>query len=189
MLAMNTTYTSILQQANLLIQRNGFHGFSYADLSKILGITKASIHHHFPAKADLGMAYCQQKCEDLKQFQFQLTAKESAVEQLKAYFTIFTDCAKQGQMCGIYTMQSDLQLMSEPLQKQVIKLADLELEILSDILQTGVAEQTFTFKVTAEQQAVIICCAIKGALMLNRSQHHQGLFQQTCEALLETLSL
>jgi len=28
--------------------------FSYADLAKSVGVSKASIHHHFPAKEDLG---------------------------------------------------------------------------------------------------------------------------------------
>ncbi|HIE19064.1 TPA: TetR/AcrR family transcriptional regulator, partial [Candidatus Bathyarchaeota archaeon] len=34
----------------------GYGGFSYSDLSKALGITKASIHHHFPSKEELGLA-------------------------------------------------------------------------------------------------------------------------------------
>lgn len=186
---MNTTYTNILQHANTLIQQNGFNGFSYADLSKALGITKASIHHHFSAKSDLGIAYCLQKCEQLVQLESQLKTLNLAKDRLQGYFAVFSECATQGQMCGIYAMQSDLQLMNEPLQKQVLKMADLELQILSDILQAGRDNGEFQFKVSSYQQAVIICCAIKGALMLNRSRHHQGLFKQTCEALLETLSL
>lgn len=183
---MNTTYTTILQHANELIQLKGFNGFSYADLSKTLGITKASIHHHFPAKADLGLAYCQQKCDALAQLDSQLKTKQHAVDQLKGYFAIFESCAEQQQMCGIYAMQTDLQLMSEPLQKQVNKLAGLELQILSRILEQGKQNGEFSFKATPYQQAVIICCAIKGALMLNRGQH-QGLFEQTCEASISML--
>lgn len=38
------------------IRSRGFGGFSYADLAAEAGIRKASIHHHFPAKADLGLA-------------------------------------------------------------------------------------------------------------------------------------
>ncbi|MCG8611460.1 MAG: TetR/AcrR family transcriptional regulator, partial [Pseudomonadales bacterium] len=37
-----------------LLQTRGFESFSYQDLARELGITKASIHHHFPKKADLG---------------------------------------------------------------------------------------------------------------------------------------
>ena len=38
------------------MRQNGYGGFSYAHLAKLAGIRKASIHHHFPAKADLGLA-------------------------------------------------------------------------------------------------------------------------------------
>lgn len=185
---MNTTYTNILQHADALIQSNGFHGFSYADLAKELDIRKASIHHHFATKADLGIAFCQLKCEQLKQLESHLKTLPSAKARLQGYFAVFQSCANDGQMCGIYAMQTDLRLMAEPLQKQVLKMADLELNILSDILQVGLDNGEFNFKPTAYQQAVIICCAIKGALMLNRSEHHAGLFNQTCDAWIEMLA-
>lgn len=56
-----STYDRLLECADTCIQENGFEGFSYADLAKTLGIRKASIHHHFPTKNDLGLAYCEKK--------------------------------------------------------------------------------------------------------------------------------
>lgn len=58
-----STYENILRITDTLIQQRGFLGFSYADLEKEIGIRKASIHHHFPRKTDLGIAYCQYKTE------------------------------------------------------------------------------------------------------------------------------
>ncbi|HCN1086308.1 TPA: TetR/AcrR family transcriptional regulator, partial [Escherichia coli] len=52
-----STYENILRITDTLIQQRGFLGFSYADLEKEIGIRKASIHHHFPRKTDLGIAY------------------------------------------------------------------------------------------------------------------------------------
>ncbi|EJP4955223.1 TetR/AcrR family transcriptional regulator, partial [Escherichia coli] len=45
-----STYDKILRQTDTLIQQSGFLGFSYADLAEVIGIRKASIHHHFPGK-------------------------------------------------------------------------------------------------------------------------------------------
>src|SRR6202000_1014127 len=39
--------------ARSLIALRGYNGFSYADIADAVGITKASIHHHFPSKAEL----------------------------------------------------------------------------------------------------------------------------------------
>lgn len=46
----------ILDTAEPLIRARGFDAFSYGDLEAVIGIRKASIHHHFPSKADLGLA-------------------------------------------------------------------------------------------------------------------------------------
>ena len=47
------TFDAILTCARALIATGGYNGFSYADIADVVGIRKASIHHHFPAKADL----------------------------------------------------------------------------------------------------------------------------------------
>jgi len=64
-----STYDSLLDLADTLIQENGFQGFSYADLAAGLGIRKASIHYHFPTKTELGIAYCERKENRLRQME------------------------------------------------------------------------------------------------------------------------
>src|SRR5258708_40084548 len=49
----NDTATRIRESAHDLIAARGYNGFSYADIAEVVGIRKASIHHHFPAKVDL----------------------------------------------------------------------------------------------------------------------------------------
>ena len=44
----------ILDVAERLVQTRGFNGFSYADIAEALDVTKASLHYHFPSKADSG---------------------------------------------------------------------------------------------------------------------------------------
>lgn len=48
--------TELLNCAENVARRSGYDGFSYADLAKEVGIAKASIHYHFPSKADLAVA-------------------------------------------------------------------------------------------------------------------------------------
>ncbi len=44
------TSQRILDTAERLVQTRGFNGFSYADIATTLGVTKASLHYHFPAQ-------------------------------------------------------------------------------------------------------------------------------------------
>lgn len=50
------TAAIILDAAQELAQTRGYNAFSYRDLAERVGIRTASIHYHFPTKADLGVA-------------------------------------------------------------------------------------------------------------------------------------
>src|SRR5580692_7952663 len=51
-----STRERVLDIAQRLIQSRGYNSFSFNDLATELGIRTASIHYHFPTKADLGVA-------------------------------------------------------------------------------------------------------------------------------------
>ena len=55
-MSMADTAERILDTAQALAQVRGYNGFSYADISAELAITKPSIHYHFPSKARLAEA-------------------------------------------------------------------------------------------------------------------------------------
>ena len=50
------TATRILDVAEELVQTRGLNAMSYGHVSARVGITNASLHYHFPAKADLTTA-------------------------------------------------------------------------------------------------------------------------------------
>src|ERR1700761_4140247 len=52
---MDATRDAILRAAEARIRRGGFHGCSFRDLAADVGIKSASVHYHFPTKADLGV--------------------------------------------------------------------------------------------------------------------------------------
>ncbi|HFM2047401.1 TPA: TetR/AcrR family transcriptional regulator, partial [Escherichia coli] len=93
-----STYENILRITDTLIQQRGFLGFSYADLEKEIGIRKASIHHHFPRKTDLGIAYCQYKTEVFDRLNITLHNVSSGVQRLRTYLDAFAGCAERGEM-------------------------------------------------------------------------------------------
>ena len=182
---MNTTYEKILNLTDQLIGQSGFQGFSYADLAKQLGITKASIHHHFATKADLGIAYCQQKLSAFHTLSLAINAQPAGEKQLQAYFDGFNGCASDRLMCGVFAMQTDAFTMPEALQDALAEVVNYEQKLVAHILEQGQAAGQFELKVSPQQQAMIVCCALKGALMLNRQR--AGAFKETKESLLAAL--
>src|SRR5690606_41201562 len=55
-----TTRTQIMQHSQRLVQERGYNGFSYRDISALIGIKTSSIHYYFPQKEDLLLAVVQQ---------------------------------------------------------------------------------------------------------------------------------
>src|SRR4051812_35080499 len=86
----------ILDSAERLVQRRGFNGFSYADVAAELGVTKASLHYHFPGKAELGEAligrYAARFTEALEQID---AGGGDAPAKLDAYTRIYADVLRE----------------------------------------------------------------------------------------------
>src|ERR1700728_4433475 len=82
--------TAILDVAEHLAQTRGFNGFSYADIAVQLRVTKASLHYHFPSKAELGRALVERYHEN---FVAALAAIDrtvtSAPDKLKRYAGLY----------------------------------------------------------------------------------------------------
>ena len=51
-----TKREEILDVAEAMIRNVGFNGFSTRDVASAVGIKSASVHYHFPTKADMGAA-------------------------------------------------------------------------------------------------------------------------------------
>src|SRR5579863_848101 len=90
--ATSETSSRILDVAERLVQTRGFNAFSYADISRALHITKASLHYHFPTKAKLGERLIERYQES---FLSALTRIDQsggeAGAKLRAYVDIYTD--------------------------------------------------------------------------------------------------
>ena len=95
------TKTALLNSAESLARSKGFDAFSYADLSEKVGIRKASIHHHFPTKADLGLELISRYREVIFVALGKIAARDvSAAIRLNAYLALYRSALKGGaQVC------------------------------------------------------------------------------------------
>jgi TetR/AcrR family transcriptional regulator, transcriptional repressor for nem operon len=83
------TRTALLNCAEDALRTRGFDGFSYADLAVEVGIRKASIHYHFPTKADLALALIERYSENFFAALDAITvANTVGGDRLKAYVEV-----------------------------------------------------------------------------------------------------
>src|SRR5579859_5075054 len=89
-----------LDVAEALAQTRGFNGFSYAHVAADLGITKASLHYHFPGKAELGEALIARYAERFAGALARIDGERPvARERLEAYIEIYADVLNGRRMC------------------------------------------------------------------------------------------
>ena len=108
----------ILQVGKDLIQRHGFDGMSFRDISKIIDIKTSSIHYHFPTKIELAVELIHQETENLESYLEQLKGKTSS-EKITGFIKLFELALKQEKfcLCGILSIQ-----LKEPRVEEALKI-------------------------------------------------------------------
>lgn len=173
----------ILEIATELVQTHGYSAFSYNDLSERLGISKASIHHHFASKADLGLAVAEKCLHDIAAA---LTASKQASsdpwKQLEGYFAIVSsDIKSQERICPAGSTQADINVVPEPMAKKMVELVQYIVSWVSDIIKDGREQGVMNFSGTPREQAELIFSAAQGAMQYGRAngeKRGQGVLRQ-----------
>src|SRR5262245_17434956 len=115
-----STTDLVLDAAERLAQTRGFNGFSYADVSAEVGITTASLHYHFPAKADLGRALVTRYARGFERAVAAVEAKAPrAVPRLEGYARMFTDVLTRGRMCLCGMLAVEYATLPGPMQEAI----------------------------------------------------------------------
>ena len=163
------TSTQILDVAERLAQTRGFNGFSYADIAAELGITKASLHYHFPSKAELGRALIDRYS---KAFALALDQIERsgapAPAQLEHYVAIYAAVLKRGRICLCGMLAAEYTTLPVGMQAAIRGFFDLNERWLSRVLEAGRAQGTLAFDGAVRDAARVITSALEGAMLLAR---------------------
>lgn len=153
-----------------LLKSKGFENFSYQDLAKDLGISKASIHHHFPKKTDLGVALCK-AIQSWHKVEFEkiLSSPCSAMEKLELYINGMLGFAcNNTKICPLSSLQADIALLPDEMKKELKRLDEHELQFIAGILQHGRDSKELNFVGSTENQALLFVLSCKGALQYSR---------------------
>jgi len=177
----------ILTVATDLIQTQGYDGFSYSDISKKVGIAKASIHHHFPEKKDLGVALVELFFKQFSDFIETTESLGTSLDKLRAYFSLFDAMALQcTHICPVSALQAQASTLPMDMQKKLNTHFDLEHSFVTATLETGLHKGEFQFTPSAASVALIVISTIKGALQMARL-HGTGIYKKAKEAIISSL--
>ncbi|MCF6126775.1 TetR/AcrR family transcriptional regulator [Mesorhizobium sp. M7A.F.Ca.CA.001.07.2.1] len=179
MKSMASTSEKILDVAQSLIVAGGYNGFSYADISADIGIRKASIHHHFPTKAELVSVlvdrYRRQAEVGLESLRGELS---SPAEQLQSYLNYWRTCIRDASpsFCVCAMLAGEMQMLPEEVASRVRAHFQNLAGWLTSVLRAGMEQDLFRLNNRPEEEAQMLMASVHGAMLSARAFSDPGLF-------------
>jgi len=115
------TAEQILDTAEALVQKRGYHAFSYADIAALVGIRKASIHYYYPSKSDLAEALL---ARAQAQFDERLAAlereRQAPAERVRGFAALFRERLAEGdRLCPFCVLATAQESVPEAIRSQI----------------------------------------------------------------------
>jgi TetR/AcrR family transcriptional regulator, transcriptional repressor for nem operon len=180
--------TAILDVAERLAQTQGYNGFSYADIAVQLGVTKASLHYHFPSKAELGRAL-------IERYRGVFAAALEAIdersreprEKLRQYVGLYEAVLSNERMCLCGMLAAEHSTLPVPMQEELKSFFDANERWLTGVLDEGHRAGALRFAESARERARVLIGALEGAMLVARSYDSPHRFQAAATHLLADL--
>jgi TetR/AcrR family transcriptional repressor of nem operon len=176
---------AVLDVAEQLVQTRGYNGFSYADIAARLGVTKASLHYHFPSKAQLGRAL-------IERYQIVFDAALSAIDRqsadprdrLRRYAALYESVLNNERMCLCGMLAAEYATLPVPMQKGLTSFFDANERWLTMVLERGLRTGVLQFSDSANERARVLLGALEGAMLVARSYGDPRRFHAAAEQML-----
>jgi TetR/AcrR family transcriptional repressor of nem operon len=165
---------AILAAARRAAQTHGYGGLNFRNLAEDVGIKSASIHYHFPSKADLGAAVARRYWEDsAAELEAMLDESPDPLHCLHRYPEVFRrSLASENRLCLCSFMAAEYDDLPEDVKKEVQAFTDAHVAWLSRAL----AAAGLVSAAESEQRARAIYAAVAGAQLMARSRADIALF-------------
>ncbi|MCV7285172.1 TetR/AcrR family transcriptional regulator [Mycolicibacterium wolinskyi] len=172
MAAASSTSEAILRCARASIVAGGYNGFSYADIAAVVGIRKASIHHHFPTKVDLVRTL-------VRQYRAEAEAGIAEIErhvpdpldQLRSYAGYWESCIgdPETSYCLCALLATQIPMLPDEIVLELRAYFRTLSAWLTSVLERGVRLGSITLTDEAHSEAETLMAAVHGAMLSARA--------------------
>jgi TetR/AcrR family transcriptional repressor of nem operon len=187
---LTTTSDDILACARSLIVAGGYNGFSYADIADVVGIRKASIHHHFPSKVDLVRTLVARYREEAEAGMANLELQVSdPLAQLRFYVWYWEACIADASapFCVCALLASQLPVLPEEVGLEVRAHFRSLAAWLTSVLERGARHGQLQLTSPPRAAAEAFMATVHGAMLSARAYGDPKIFGAVTSPLLEQL--
>lgn len=185
------TKKALLDSAERVARARGYDGFSYADLADDVGIRKASIHYHFPSKADLSLSLMQRYAADLAEARTEIEAGSArGGARLNGFLDLYRDALGEGTMlCLCVSFSLSRANLSDAVLAELAGFRAVSIDWLTDTFARGQADGTIAKTgADAATEAAAALALIEGAQIAARAEMDLAIYDRATALLRARLS-
>jgi TetR/AcrR family transcriptional repressor of nem operon len=186
----SNTADDILACARSLIIAGGYNGFSYADIAEVVGVRKASIHHHFPSKVDLVKSLVVEHRRATEEGVRNLEhAVADPLEQLRAYTKYWEKCIQDlsAPFCVCALLAGELPILPPEVAAEVRGYFRFLSGWMASVFERGAQQGVLSLANSPETEAEIFMATVHGAMLSARAYGDTKVFGSIVLAQLERL--
>lgn len=178
--------------AQTLLEAGGYNSFSYANIAAQVNISKASIHHHFPSKAELVQVvvsrYRQQALQGLELME---RHQPDALGALKAYADYWSGCivGETSSFCICAMLAAELPIVPEVVAMEVRGHFQELSTWLARIMEAGQQSGQIHLSRSAALEAKAFMAEIHGAMVAARGFGDPQVFPDLVQLAIDRLTV
>lgn len=171
------TREQLLKDAESMMRQKGYSAFSYADLAKSIGITKAAIHYHFSAKDVLGEEVVKQAYADTEiQLGSIVASFPSSAQQIDVYAGLFEESYRAGLLPLCCALSAEVANLSQNIIDQTARYFDMQLCWLSSVIAEGIRKGELSSDIIPDECALAVINLCEGASVVARATRKPEVF-------------
>lgn len=184
------TQTRLLELAETAMRRHGYGGFSYADIAREAGIRKASIHHHFPTKADLGLAVLDRYADrHLAMLGDIRVTSRLGGQALARTIALYREALGSGDnLCLLVALAGDANALPPAMRDMLAAATAATTACLEEILLIGRKDMSISVAGDPAVEATSILALLHGAQLLVRAESDISPFDLATQPLQTRIS-
>lgn len=183
------TKEQLLDAAEAACRRRGYDGFSYADLSSAVGIRKASIHHHFPTKAELTHAMVDRyRAQVMARLEKAARRTTTGADRLRAYVALYRAALAGGQaLCLCVSLSAGRDSLSGPVLSTLNQFHDDSVDWLESAFTVGESDASVSGVGNIGDEAAATLALVEGAQLVARAARSAKPFDRATAQFLARL--
>ncbi len=179
---------TILSAAEAMVQSRGLNGVSFQDLANAVGLSKASVFHHFKSREALAQALIERCKVSYGATYDEIVDREiSAPEKLEALASVFRETTANGKICLLAALSGSRSTLPEAAQQKLSISANATIGRFTRVFEQGRREGSLAFDGEPRHAATAFLGMLQGLQSLVKATGDVDAFSQAAGTYIAAL--